>query len=78
MADVIRIDDVIQQHVGEGRIVTGYALVAEVVNANDDYEIVTMTDGTSSPWKLEGLVNWAVSNGYLWGAPEEDEEGEDL
>lgn len=65
MAKTVRVDDVIQALVGEGKIVTGWVAFAEVVTSKDEYEIVVMTDGTSSPWKLEGLVNYALANGYL-------------
>jgi O-acetyl-ADP-ribose deacetylase (regulator of RNase III) len=62
---IIRMDDVIAAQAGAGRIVTGWAVIAEAVNGDDAYEIVVITDGTSSPWKLEGLVNYALQNGYL-------------
>jgi hypothetical protein len=62
---VINVDDVITATFGNGRIITGWVLIAEAVNSNDEYEIVVMNDGLSAPWKLEGLVNYAVNNGYL-------------
>ena len=76
MAKTLRIDDVLQEAVGAGRIITGYAVVAEIVNANDEYEIITMTDGTSSPWKIEGLVSYALNNGFLSMTTDEEPDDE--
>jgi hypothetical protein len=75
---IIRMDDVIAAHAGTGRIVTGWAVIAETVNGDDAYEIVVVTDGTSSPWKLEGLVNYALQNGYLSMDDDFDLDDEDI
>lgn len=58
----------------EGAFCTGYFLTAEFVDGNGEYYTWTMYDQTIPPWRIEGLVNYALNN-ELYTTEEEENDG---
>lgn len=73
MAETASLEEAISATAGSGELVSGYIAFVEVANADGTYSIKVFTDGQSTVWKLEGLVNHALSNGYLDDNEEDDD-----
>jgi hypothetical protein len=70
----VSIEEALSETAGDGEIVSGYVAFVEIANADDTFSIKVFADGQSSIWKLEGLVNYAIANGYLDPDDEEDDD----
>jgi hypothetical protein len=57
-----------------GEIVSGFITFVEIAHADGQYSIRVFPDGSSTIWKLEGIVNHAIANGYLETDDEDDED----
>lgn len=68
------IEEAISSTAEHGELVSGYVVFVELANADGTYSIKVIPDGSSTIWKLEGLVNHALNNGYLDDGEEEDED----
>ena len=55
------------------KICTGWFIIAEWIDGENNYEITAWSDGASAPWKYDGMLNYAVSQELAYENEEEDD-----
>jgi len=68
-----KINDILST-LGQDGICTGWFIVTEWMDMNNNYEIVAWGDGSNAPWKYDGMLTYAINEQLAY---EHDEDEED-